>query len=145
MDSDRRTAEALISAIYHCTYAYLFYLKHSHTSHPLSLLSMLESSLRSFNNLLERFHHSFWFYLKPNPNFFLPLGMYIGPVVMLSAAVLLHVKGLSVFFRKEFHQLIFAGFVLLDLLHLQQTSGQTSCSLSTTFRYFQQASDNGIH
>jgi len=54
---------------------------------------ILESSVRTFSNLLERLHHSFWFYFIPLPGRFSLLSFYIGPVALLSAALLF--KGLK--------------------------------------------------
>lgn len=47
----------------------------------------IESTLRSFNNLLERLHASFFFYLLPHPDYFLPVGHYLPAAVILGASV----------------------------------------------------------
>ncbi|KAJ3114865.1 Glycosyl phosphatidyl inositol protein transamidase complex subunit, partial [Nowakowskiella sp. JEL0407] len=49
----------------------------------------LESILRSLNNLLERLHHSFWFYLMPSVDTFILLAVYIGPVIIVPFSLLL--------------------------------------------------------
>jgi hypothetical protein len=43
------------------------------------------------NNLLERLHHAYWFYLLPSSNLFIPIGVYIGPVILLAAGLLIYV------------------------------------------------------
>ncbi|KAL0245438.1 hypothetical protein I308_104563 [Cryptococcus tetragattii IND107] len=47
----------------------------------------LESTLRSFNNLLERLHASYFFYLLPSPNHFIPVGNYLPAAVLLGASL----------------------------------------------------------
>ncbi|GLV39733.1 Glycosylphosphatidylinositol anchor attachment 1 [Carabus blaptoides fortunei] len=48
---------------------------------------ILESLFRSLNNLLERFHQSYFFYLLPSSDRFVSIGLYI-PVVMCLAGTL---------------------------------------------------------
>ncbi|KAJ3349310.1 hypothetical protein HDU91_006403 [Kappamyces sp. JEL0680] len=53
----------------------------------------LETACRSLNNLLERFHHAYWFYLMPEADKFIPLSKYIGQIIaVISAAVLSSVR-----------------------------------------------------
>ncbi|WVW84278.1 hypothetical protein I302_106308 [Kwoniella bestiolae CBS 10118] len=47
----------------------------------------LESSLRSMNNLLERLHASYFFYLLPRPWNFIPIGHYLPSAILLSASL----------------------------------------------------------
>ncbi|KAK8864688.1 hypothetical protein IAR55_001940 [Kwoniella newhampshirensis] len=47
----------------------------------------LESTLRSFNNLLERLHASYFFYLLPRVNWFIPVGHYLPAAVLLGASL----------------------------------------------------------
>ena len=47
----------------------------------------LESSLRSLNNLLERLHASYFFYLLPRPGKFIPVGHYLPAAVVLGTSV----------------------------------------------------------
>ncbi len=47
----------------------------------------LESSLRSLNNLLERLHASYFFYLLPRPGKFIPVGHYLPAAVLLGASI----------------------------------------------------------
>ena len=49
----------------------------------------VESSLRSFNNLLERLHASFFFYLIPRPDKYMPVGHYLPSAVLLGASLTL--------------------------------------------------------
>ncbi|CAO1639338.1 unnamed protein product [Sympodiomycopsis kandeliae] len=45
---------------------------------------VMESTLRSFSNLLERLHHSQFFYLLTTPEKFIQLGVYLPVVILLS-------------------------------------------------------------
>ncbi|WRT66675.1 uncharacterized protein IL334_003635 [Kwoniella shivajii] len=47
----------------------------------------LESTLRSMNNLLERLHASYFFYLLPRPWQFIPVGHYLPAAVLLGASL----------------------------------------------------------
>ncbi|WWD17002.1 hypothetical protein CI109_101438 [Kwoniella shandongensis] len=47
----------------------------------------LESTSRSFNNLLERLHASYFFYLLPRPDWFIPVGHYLPAAVLLGASL----------------------------------------------------------
>lgn len=49
----------------------------------------METSLRSFSNLQERLHHSFWFYILILPGKCIQLSVYIVPVILLSVALVL--------------------------------------------------------
>ncbi|KAE8192076.1 hypothetical protein A4X06_0g6838 [Tilletia controversa] len=53
----------------------------------LHLGRVVESSLRSFSNLVERLHHSQFFYLLADPGFFIQLPMYIVVPVLLGIAI----------------------------------------------------------
>lgn len=54
--------------------------------------SIMESTLRSINNLLERFHASFFFYLLTHPGWFIKIGNYLPAAILLGAG--LTVEGL---------------------------------------------------
>ncbi|OCF31947.1 glycosylphosphatidylinositol transamidase [Kwoniella heveanensis BCC8398] len=47
----------------------------------------IESTLRSMNNLLERLHASYFFYLLPRPDQFIPVGHYLPAAVLLGASL----------------------------------------------------------
>lgn len=47
---------------------------------------MLEAMMRSFSNLLERLHHSQFFYLLTMPDKFVPLGVYLPVALLMSVA-----------------------------------------------------------
>ncbi|RKO89541.1 Gaa1-like protein, partial [Blyttiomyces helicus] len=49
----------------------------------------LESTLRSLNNLLERLHHAYWFYIMPTSDSYIPISKYIPPVLLLAATLVL--------------------------------------------------------
>ncbi|TPX69672.1 hypothetical protein SpCBS45565_g02244 [Spizellomyces sp. 'palustris'] len=49
----------------------------------------IESALRSLNNLLERLHHAYWFYIMPTAQSFIPLSVYIPPVILLSVTLII--------------------------------------------------------
>lgn len=56
----------------------------------LQLAAALEGTLRSLNNLLERLHHSYFMYLLPTMNKFVPIEAYtLPPALQLLALVLL--------------------------------------------------------
>lgn len=64
---------------------------------------MVESTLRTMNNLLERLHASFFFYLFTAPSQFLPIGFYLPPVIVISIAV--SFGGLSLYVALGWHQI----------------------------------------
>lgn len=47
----------------------------------------VESSLRSLNNLLERLHASYFFYLLPRPGKFIPVGNYLPSAILIGASI----------------------------------------------------------
>jgi glycosylphosphatidylinositol transamidase len=47
----------------------------------------IESTLRSYNNLLERLHASYFFYLVPKPHHFIPVGHYLPAAIILGASI----------------------------------------------------------
>ncbi|OAJ44985.1 hypothetical protein, variant [Batrachochytrium dendrobatidis JEL423] len=50
---------------------------------------ILENALRSFNNLLEKLHHSYWFYFMPTASEFIPISVYIAPVAILASSIII--------------------------------------------------------
>jgi hypothetical protein len=58
--------------------------------------------MRSMNNLLERLHASYFFYILPSPDTFLPVGQYLPAVVLIGIGITM--RGLS--------QWVEAGWVL---------------------------------
>ncbi|WVQ77910.1 hypothetical protein IAR50_007616 [Cryptococcus sp. DSM 104548] len=54
-----------------------------------SLGRTLESTLRSYNNLLERLHASYFFYLLPRPGRFIEVGKYLPAAVLMGAGLTL--------------------------------------------------------
>lgn len=58
-----------------------------HGFHTLGMV--VESTFRSFNTLLERLHASFFFYLIPHPENFIPVGHYLPAAVLLGASITL--------------------------------------------------------
>lgn len=55
---------------------------------------IVETIVRSLNNLLERFHQSYFFYLLPSTNAYISIGLYIGPLVLIIAG--LFIKAFSI-------------------------------------------------
>ncbi|KLO08967.1 Gaa1-domain-containing protein [Schizopora paradoxa] len=53
-----------------------------------SLGKIIESSLRTMNNLLERLHASFFFYIQTTPDTFLKIGHYLPSVIIISVAMM---------------------------------------------------------
>ena len=62
----------------------------------LRLGQMLEGSMRSLSNLLERLHHSSAFYVMLSPERFLGAAVYMLPVGLVSAALLLSASGCAI-------------------------------------------------
>ena len=58
----------------------------------MSVASMLEGIFRSLNNLLEKLHHSEFYYLTPSRDTFLSLGRYLPPLGLLLAPMILEVS-----------------------------------------------------
>lgn len=57
---------------------------------------VLEGVCRSLNNLLERFHQSFFFYLLPATNRYISIGVYMPPFGMIAGGIL--VKALALWY-----------------------------------------------
>ncbi|KAI0032220.1 Gaa1-like protein [Vararia minispora EC-137] len=53
-----------------------------------ALGKILESTLRTMNNLLERLHASFFFYIMPNAGRFLKIGVYLPSAILVGAALM---------------------------------------------------------
>jgi maltodextrin utilization protein YvdJ len=51
--------------------------------------STVESTLRTMNNLLERLHASFFFYILTTPSSFLKIGSYLPSVVLVAVSLML--------------------------------------------------------
>jgi len=58
-----------------------------------ALTRTVESTLRTMNNLIERLHASFFFYILTSPSQFLKIGLYLPSAILISIAVMIH--GLS--------------------------------------------------
>jgi len=63
---------------------------------------IIESTLRTTNNLLERLHASFFFYLLPTPASFMKIGFYLPSVVIISTSMMF--GGLGVWVRAGWKQ-----------------------------------------
>ena len=65
------------------------YQYHS-SPHLLTLppFSTVESTLRTMNNLLERLHASFFFYIMTSPSSFLKIGSYLPSVILVAASLM---------------------------------------------------------
>lgn len=66
-----------------------------HVSHLIKATSarIVESTLRTMNNLLERLHASFFFYILTSPGTFMKIGMFLPSAILVSVAMLF--KGLG--------------------------------------------------
>ncbi|GAB1606510.1 glycosylphosphatidylinositol anchor attachment 1 protein-like [Argonauta hians] len=60
---------------------------------------IVEGIFRSLNNLLERFHQSFFFYLMPATNRYISIGLYMPPFSLMTAAALIKIF----FFLNDFY------------------------------------------
>lgn len=63
----------------------------------LKTVRIVESTLRSINNLLERFHQSFFFYLLPSSHYYISIGMYMPAFGLILLPVL--IKILTIWFE----------------------------------------------
>lgn len=75
------------------------------------ILRIVEGTLRSVNNLLERFHQSFFFYLMPSENFYISIGMYMPPLGLLIAPIVIQILAL---WFESFHM----KFDLRDVINM---------------------------
>uniref|UniRef100_T1J4Z4 Glycosylphosphatidylinositol anchor attachment 1 protein n=1 Tax=Strigamia maritima TaxID=126957 RepID=T1J4Z4_STRMM len=57
---------------------------------------MLESIFRSLNNLLERFHQSYFFYLLPSNNWFVSIGLYMPAFAALAVGIVIKAIALRI-------------------------------------------------
>ncbi|XP_033356701.1 glycosylphosphatidylinositol anchor attachment 1 protein [Bombus vosnesenskii] len=60
---------------------------------------IVESIVRSLNNLLERFHQSYFFYLLPSTDTYISIGLYIRSLVLIIAGIF--VKAFSIWQRLQ--------------------------------------------
>ncbi|KAI8391330.1 Gaa1-like protein [Radiomyces spectabilis] len=49
---------------------------------------LVESTFRSLNNLLEHFHQSFFFYLLPQPDRYVSIGVYMPPIILFACSLI---------------------------------------------------------
>ena len=61
---------------------------HSTYSHE-AILSITEDAVRSLNNILEKLHQSFFFWLLVDPRRYISIGMYLPPAVLLGVGMVL--------------------------------------------------------
>jgi hypothetical protein len=59
------------------------------TSSLFRIHRTVESTMRSLNNLLERFHQSFFFYMLPSPWRYISIGVYMPPFLVMCAGLVL--------------------------------------------------------
>ncbi|EXX51698.1 Gaa1p [Rhizophagus irregularis DAOM 197198w] len=65
------------------------------TSNSFSFIeigSIVESTFRSLNNLLEHLHQSFFFYLLPTPERYISIGSYLPPALLLTVGLILQIS-----------------------------------------------------
>lgn len=53
---------------------------------------IIEGVFRSLNNLLEKFHQSFFFYLLPCTYRYISIGLYMPPLALMAAAALIQIS-----------------------------------------------------
>ncbi|XP_048779631.1 glycosylphosphatidylinositol anchor attachment 1 protein-like [Ostrea edulis] len=76
--------------------------KHSNYAFPLERTGrILEGIFRSLNNLLERFHQSFFFYILPGTRNYISIGMYMPPFGLICAAGLIKAIAIWVTLKKD--------------------------------------------
>nr|CAH8863206.1 unnamed protein product [Trichobilharzia regenti] len=71
------------------------------SSEILYVMRLLEGILRSLNNLQERLHQSFWYYLLPNPYRYISIGVYMPPVLIMILSLLLKPLLFWIFSKKS--------------------------------------------
>ena len=52
----------------------------------------MEGIMRSLNNLLERFHQSFFFYLLPSTDRYVSIGVYLPPFGVLCLPIIIKIS-----------------------------------------------------
>ncbi|XP_061197375.1 glycosylphosphatidylinositol anchor attachment 1 protein-like [Saccostrea echinata] len=76
--------------------------KNSNFAYPLERTGrILEGIFRSLNNLLERFHQSFFFYILPGTRNYVSIGMYMPPFGLICAAGLIKAVAIWVTLKKD--------------------------------------------
>ena len=63
---------------------------------------VVEGIFRSLNNLLERFHQSFFFYLLPATDRYVSIGLYMPPFGLLALPVVIKISFKLFFLHKDF-------------------------------------------
>ncbi|CAG7786215.1 unnamed protein product [Allacma fusca] len=71
----------------------------------------IEATFRSLNNLLERLHQSFFFYLKTTPNRFISIGLYFPPLALIVFPILL--KAASIWLTQNNLEITKALFIII--------------------------------
>lgn len=71
-----------------CKFAFAYHLLLSIDSFK----SLVESTFRSLNNLLEHFHQSFFFYLLLKPNRYVSIGDYMPPVILFACSLVFQIS-----------------------------------------------------
>ena len=79
-------------------------------------LRIVESVCRSLNNLMERFHQSFFFYLLPSTYRYISIGVYMRPLGLILLAPLLQISFLCVYVCFELKHLINSTLPVLIFL-----------------------------
>lgn len=100
---------------------------------------VVESTFRSVNNLLEKFHQSFFFYLLLGPKTFVSIGMYLPACGLSSASFLIGslnswINGdnkLTNFFRVQTNQLIYSSLTFIFFLTIVTSFGIYTSNLSS--------------
>jgi Gaa1-like, GPI transamidase component len=59
------------------------------------IYSLVESTFRSLNNLLEHLHQSFFFYFLTNAERYVSIGMYMPPVILFACCLVLQISFLQ--------------------------------------------------
>ena len=62
--------------------------KRSSSRYSISRIRVIESTLRTTNNLLERLHASFFFYIMTGPEVFLKIGSFLPSAVIVSVGMM---------------------------------------------------------
>lgn len=86
----------------------------------LKAVRVVEGTMRSVNNLLERFHQSFFFYLLPSSHYYISIGLYMPAFGLVALPLLIQILTIwfSIFYKKS---------STLDDVRLETVSYHNSC------------------
>ncbi|RUS22965.1 Gaa1-like protein [Endogone sp. FLAS-F59071] len=79
--------------------------------------SLVESTFRSLNNLLEHFHQSFFFYFLSGPERYVSIGMYMPPVILFACSLVFDISFTDDLIKCDGYGLVVVAQMALFLIH----------------------------